>query len=103
MIVGNIATLRPLFRILRDGKTSDYNKSPLYNNSRRTGGGMYSKSYELAENGKSANHTAITSVVERERNGSLSDGDSQKEILDNVQRPGQTEIFVNRQVTVAYD
>ncbi|KAJ5725001.1 uncharacterized protein N7483_006358 [Penicillium malachiteum] len=102
MIVGNIATLRPLFRILRDGKTSDYTKSPIFQNSHRTGGGMYSKSYELAEHGQSVNHTAITTVQEHERH-SISDGDSQKEILDNVQRPGQTEILVNRQVTVAYD
>ncbi|KAJ5614874.1 hypothetical protein N7528_008528 [Penicillium herquei] len=103
MIVGNIATLRPLFRILRDGRTSDYTKSPIFQNSHRTGGAMYSKSYELAEHGQSVNHTAITTVLERERHSSISDGDSQKEILDNVQRPGQTEILVNRQVTVAYD
>ncbi|KAJ5133171.1 hypothetical protein N7526_004536 [Penicillium atrosanguineum] len=106
MIVGNVATLRPLFRILRDGRTSDYknyHESPGFNSSHRTGGALYSRNYELAEHGKSVNHTAITSVVDRERQGSLSDGDSQKDILDNGQRPGEADIVVNRQVIVAYD
>jgi hypothetical protein len=102
MIVGNVATLRPLFRILRDRKTSDYTKSPGFISSHRNGDGMYSRNFELAEHGKS-NHTAITSVVDRERHGSVSDGDSQKEILDNGQRPGEADILVNRQVIVAYD
>lgn len=64
---------------------------------------MYSRNYELADHGKNPNHTAITSVVNRERHGSLSDGDSQKDILDNGQRPGEADIVVNRQVIVAYD
>ncbi|KAJ6125706.1 hypothetical protein N7523_003326 [Penicillium sp. IBT 18751x] len=103
MLVGNIATLRPLFRILRDGKTSDYKNSPGYISSHRTGGAMYSRNYELGDQSKNPNHTAITSVMDRERHGSLSDGDSQKDILDNGQRPGEADILVNRQVIVAYD
>lgn len=103
MIVGNVATLRPLFRVLRDRNTSDYTKSPGFISSHRNGEGMYSRNYELGEHGKSNHHTAITSVLDRERHGSVSDGDSQKEILDNGQRPGQADIVVNRQVTVAYE
>ncbi|CAI7607311.1 hypothetical protein N7533_003565 [Penicillium manginii] len=102
MMVGNIATLRPLFRILRDGKTSDYdkyNKSPGFTGS-RSGGAMFSRNYEL-ESGKNLNHT--TTEVDHGRPGSSSDGDSQKDILENGQRPGQADIVVNRQVMVTYD
>ncbi|CAI7598138.1 unnamed protein product [Penicillium viridicatum] len=106
MIVGNVATLRPLFRILRDGKTSDYknyNRSPGYNTSNRTGRGNVSQNYELPDIGKSANHTATTSVMHHNGSGSVSDGDSQKVILDNGQRPGEADIMVSRQVIVAYN
>jgi hypothetical protein len=106
MIVGNVATLRPLFRILRDGKTSDYknyNQSPGFNSSLRTGGPMHSRNYELGENVKGLNHMTMTSEIDHNPRGSLSDGDSQKEILDNGQRPGQADIVVSRQVVVAYD
>ncbi|KAJ5753671.1 uncharacterized protein N7511_007824 [Penicillium nucicola] len=102
MIVGNIATLRPLFRILRDRKTSDYknyHQSPGLS-SHRTGGAMFSRNYELAEHGK---NVTTTSAIEHNPRGSLSDGDSQKDILDNGQRPGQADIMVSRQVVVAYD
>lgn len=98
MMVGNIATLRPLFRILRDGRTSDYNKSPGYGS--RSGGAMFSRNYEL-ESGKNLNHT--TAEVDHGPRGSSSDGDSQKDILENGQRPGQADILVNRQVMVTYD
>ncbi|KAJ5260203.1 hypothetical protein N7497_010971 [Penicillium chrysogenum] len=100
MIVGNVATLRPLFRILRDRKTSDYknyNRSPGYG----TGKANASRNYELPEIGKGTNHTTTTSVIDHNRRGSVSDGDSQKEILDNGQRPGEADIMVSRQVIVA--
>lgn len=105
MIVGNIATLRPLFRVLRDRKTSDYKNyhypnSRGFNGSHHTGGAGFSRNYEL-ESGKHLNHT--TTEVDHARRGSVSDGDSQKEILDNGQRPGQADIVVSRQVMVAYD
>jgi hypothetical protein len=106
MIVGNVATLRPLFRILRDRKTSDYknyNRSPGYGTSNRTGGANISRNYELPEIGKGTNHTTTTSVIDHNRRGSVSDGDSQKEILDDGQRPGEADIMVSRQVIVAYD
>ncbi|CAG8386141.1 unnamed protein product [Penicillium salamii] len=106
MIVGNVATLRPLFRILRDGKTSDYknyHQSPGYNNSHRTGGMMNSRNYELSENVKGLNHMTTTSAIDHNPRGSLSDGDSQKEILDNGQRPGEADIVVSRQIHVAYN
>ncbi|CAP86737.1 hypothetical protein E8E15_010465 [Penicillium rubens] len=102
MIVGNVATLRPLFRILRDRKTSDYknyNRSPGYG----TGKANASRNYELPEIGKGTNHTTTTSVIDHNRRGSVSDGDSQKEILDNGQRPGEADIMVSRQVIVAYN
>ncbi|GLI80731.1 hypothetical protein PoHVEF18_009088 [Penicillium ochrochloron] len=102
MMVGNIATLRPLFRILRDGKTSSYNnyhKSPGLSGS-RSGGNLFSRNYEL-ESGKHLNHT--TTEVDHGPRGSLSDGDSQKVILENGRNPGQADILVNRQVMVTYD
>ncbi|KAJ5233304.1 uncharacterized protein N7469_005070 [Penicillium citrinum] len=100
MVVGNIATLRPLFSILRDRKTSDYNsRSHGYGSSRRTGG-MNSRNFEL-ESGKSFNHT--TAEIGHAPRGSLSDGDSQKDILNNGQVPGQADIMVSRQVVVAYE
>lgn len=102
MIVGNVATLRPLFRILRDRKTSDcknYHHSPGLI-SHRTGGAMFSRNYELAEHSK---NITTTSAIEHNRRGSLSDGGSQKNILDNGQHPGQADIVVSRQVVVAYN
>jgi hypothetical protein len=102
MMVGNIATLRPLFRILRDGKTSGYNnyhKSPGLSGS-RSGGNLFSRNYEL-ESGKHLNHT--TTEVDHGPRGSLCDGDSQKVILENGRNPGQADILVNRQVMVTYD
>ncbi|CAG8007353.1 unnamed protein product [Penicillium nalgiovense] len=105
MIVGNVATLRPLFRILRDRNTSDYknyNRTPGHNTSNRTGRANVSRNYELPEIGKATNHTT-TSALDHNRRGSVSDGDSQKEILDNGQRPGEADIVVSRQVIVAYN
>lgn len=106
MIVGNVATLRPLFRILRDRQTSDYKnyrRSPSHNISNRTRRGNFSRNYELPEIGKGTTHTTNTSVIDHNRRGSVSDGDSQKEILDNGQRLGEADIVVSRQVIVAYD
>ncbi|KAJ9480488.1 hypothetical protein VN97_g13079 [Penicillium thymicola] len=105
MIVGNVATLRPLFRVLRDRDTSDYknyNRTPGHNTSNRTGRANVSRNYELPEIGQGTNHTT-TSVIDHNRRGSVSDGDSQKEILDNGQRPGEADIVVSRQVIVAYN
>ncbi|CAG7926754.1 unnamed protein product [Penicillium olsonii] len=105
MIVGNVATLRPLLRVLRDRKTSDYknyHQSPGYS-SHRTGGMMNSRNYELNENVKGLNHMTTTSAIDHNPRGSLSDGDSQKEILDNGQRPGEADIVVSRQIHVAYN
>ncbi|KAJ9490123.1 hypothetical protein VN97_g3154 [Penicillium thymicola] len=106
MIVGNVATLRPLIRILRDRNTSDYknyNRSPGFNNSNPSGRANLSRNYELPEIGKDLNHTTTTSAIDHNRRGSVSDGDSQKEILDNGQRPGEADIVVSRQVIVAYN
>ncbi|KAJ5934126.1 hypothetical protein N7466_003673 [Penicillium verhagenii] len=105
MIVGNVATLRPLLRILRDRKNSDYkdyHQSPGFKSSHRSQGVIFSGNYELADHEK--NQITSTSVADHtRRGGSLSDGDSQKDILENGQRPGQADILVSRQVVVAYD
>ncbi|KAJ5893714.1 hypothetical protein N7495_005405 [Penicillium taxi] len=98
MIVGNVATLRPLLRILLDRKASDYKKdqSPGYMSSHRTGGAGFSQTYELA-----VTNQIIT--TKGNRRDSVSDADSQKEILDNFKRPGRDDIIVSRQVDVAYE
>ena len=102
MVVGNAATLRPLFSVLLDRKNSEYLK---YHNSGGPSGshhntGAFSRSYELDEK---KTHLTTASAVGKHRNGSLSDGGSQSEILDNTQRPGQADIVVSREVRVAYD
>ncbi|RAL07156.1 uncharacterized protein BO97DRAFT_266420 [Aspergillus homomorphus CBS 101889] len=106
MIVGNIATLRPLFRILRDRKTSDYKnykRSPGFNSSHHTGaGGVFSRTYELAEHGKNPTHITTSTVAGDGRQHSFSDGDSDRQILEDGQRPGEADIVVSRQVIVAY-
>ncbi|KAJ5657010.1 hypothetical protein N7507_008960 [Penicillium longicatenatum] len=107
MIVGNVATLRPLFRILRDGRSSaykNYQQTPgsKFKSSHRSEGAIFSGNYELNDHEK--NQITTTSVADHtRRGGSLSDGDSQKDILENGQRPGQADIVVSRQVVVAYD
>ncbi|PYH40404.1 uncharacterized protein BP01DRAFT_351460 [Aspergillus saccharolyticus JOP 1030-1] len=108
MIVGNTATLRPLFRILRDRKTSDYKnykRSPGFHSSHHTGagGGMFSRTYELAEHGKNPNHVTTSTVTQNGRRSTGSDGDSERQILEGGQSPGQADILVSRQVIVAYD
>ncbi|GKZ27759.1 hypothetical protein AbraIFM66951_006602 [Aspergillus brasiliensis] len=109
MIVGNFATLRPLFRILRDRKTSsnnnNYSNSQGYYSSQRTGpANTYSRTFELAEQGKNTNKITTTSVPNHTRRPSqMSDGDSQKQILAGGTPPRDTDILVSRQVIVAYD
>lgn len=103
MVVGNTATLRPLFSILLDRKNSEYKKygnSVGISSSHHTRG-AFSQSYELRD-GKNIHHTTA-SAIEKGRTGSVSDGDSQNEILDNGQRPGVADILVSRQVVVSYD
>lgn len=63
---------------------------------------MHSRKYELAENVKGLSHMTTMSAIDHNPLGSLSDGDSQKEILDNGQRPGEPDIVVSRQVVVGY-
>ncbi|PYH91745.1 hypothetical protein BO71DRAFT_39935 [Aspergillus ellipticus CBS 707.79] len=103
MIVGNIATLRPLFHILRDRKTSNkyYGRSNGLHGSQGTGPGMFSRTYELAEQGKTNHGIVSTSVTDKDRR--MSDGDSQKQILENGSSPGEADILVSRQIIVAYD
>ncbi|RAQ44841.1 hypothetical protein AFGD_009335 [Aspergillus flavus] len=106
MIVGNVATLRPLFRSLfeRTIRSKGYGS-----HSHRTGPSRFAASYELSGHGKSANNTFTTSVVERGVHGKnrdsysqLSDGDSQKQIIQNDCH-GHADIMVSRQVNITYE
>ncbi|PIG89058.1 hypothetical protein AARAC_004037, partial [Aspergillus arachidicola] len=106
MIVGNVATLRPLFRSLfeRTVRSKGYGS-----HSHRTGPSRFAASYELSGHGKSANNTFTTSVVERGVHGKnrdsysqLSDGDSQRQIIQNDCQ-GHTDIMVSRQVNITYE
>lgn len=104
MMVGNIATLRPLFSILRDrSKTSDYkshNNLQEFNSPQRLGKAISLSDLKL-ESGKHRNH--VVKQIDHTLYGSLSDGESQKDILENVQRPGQADIVVSQHIVVAYD
>lgn len=103
-MVGNIATLRPLFSILRDrSKTSDYkshNNLQEFNSPQRLGKAISLSDLKL-ESGKHRNH--VVKQIDHTLYGSLSDGESQKNILENVQRPGQADIVVSQHIVVAYD
>ncbi|KAL4981825.1 hypothetical protein BDW68DRAFT_183125 [Aspergillus falconensis] len=105
MTVGNIATLRPLFRNLLDNsRAPGYSSRPS-----RLGSG-----FELSQHGKSGT-TYATTLTEvkgsgcqagsdrRDRDSQLSDSDSRKMILDgNATRQGAN-IVVSRQVNVSYE
>ncbi|GAB1198274.1 hypothetical protein APSETT444_007588 [Aspergillus pseudonomiae] len=107
MIVGNIATLRPLFHSFfeRTVRSKGYSSQ-----SRRTGPSRFAASYELSGHGKSGNNTFTTSVVDRGVHGKnsdsytqLSDGDSQKQIIHKDDGRGDTDIMVSRQVNITYE
>ncbi|KAL2831464.1 hypothetical protein BDW59DRAFT_157891 [Aspergillus cavernicola] len=98
VIVGNVATLRPLLRKLLDRtvRRSGYNSRP----SRLT------SSYELSQNRKG--DPGYTSTVTEVRGGhgrsnsQLSDGDSQKMIIEGNAGQQRDDIVVSRQVNVSY-
>ncbi|KAL4995188.1 hypothetical protein BDV10DRAFT_203219 [Aspergillus recurvatus] len=101
MTVGNVATLRPLFRKLLDNtRRPGYSSRP----SRLESG------FELSHHGKSgtAYATTLTEVNQggrdrKDRSSQLSDSDSRKMILDgNATRQGAN-IVVSRQVDVSYE
>ncbi|KAL4778207.1 hypothetical protein BJX76DRAFT_352787 [Aspergillus varians] len=112
LIVGNIATLRPLFRrifgtICRVGYSSRNRPSKL------------ASSYELSQHGPPKIHaghmsSTVTEVKGAQGNGrrrdsQISDDDSQKMIFDSnmgphsAQSAESTEIMVSRQVDVTFD
>ncbi|KAL3478536.1 hypothetical protein BJX99DRAFT_224281 [Aspergillus californicus] len=106
MIVGNIATLRPLFRRFfeRTLRRTGYSSRP----------SRLASNYELSQhggkpdNGGNAYLSTVTEVQgahgRRERDSESSDGDSQKRIFDGVQgTTGQHgDIMVSRQVNISY-
>ncbi|KAL4758477.1 uncharacterized protein BDW70DRAFT_96064 [Aspergillus foveolatus] len=107
MTVGNIATLRPLFRTLFESTgRSGYSSRP----SRLESG------FELSQHGKgAAAYTYTTTLTEvkgaqaqdgresKDRDSQLSDSDSQKMILEGNKTGQGTNIMVSRQVNVSYE
>lgn len=106
MIVGNIATLRPLFHqffdrtLRRTGYTSSRSRS------------RFPSNYELSQHGGKGDpgNAYLSTVTEvhgapgRSRQDSqLSDDDSQKMIIHGAAARGQNDIMVSRQVNVTYD
>lgn len=101
MIVGNISTLRPLFRSLLDHTV----RKPGYGSRSRGGPSKLASSYELSQNGKSGNNFTTTLSEVRDghgtrRNSQLSDDDSRKLIF---QGHDNRDILVSRQINIAYD
>lgn len=105
MIVGNVATLRPLFRRLFDRtlRRTGYSSRP----------SRLASNYELSQHGgkTDAGNAYLSTVTEVQgagrsgRDSESSDGDSQKRIFDGVQgTTGQHgDIMVSRQVNISYD
>jgi hypothetical protein len=106
MIVGNIATLRPLFHqffdrtFRRTGYTSSRSRS------------RFPSNYELSQHGgKSDPGNAYLSTVTEvhgapgrgRQDSQLSDDDSQKMIIHGAAARGHNDIMVSRQVNVTYD
>ncbi|OJJ30952.1 hypothetical protein ASPWEDRAFT_140822 [Aspergillus wentii DTO 134E9] len=127
MIVGNVSTLRPLFRILWDrtgssngngnGYSNGYtggSRSHGFLNSRRTNPTMLASADDMELGGHGQTQTGIraskgfndtvaeASDSKDNRSSQSSDRESQKNILREGQRPGQADIYVNHQVTVTY-
>jgi hypothetical protein len=107
MTVGNIATLRPLFRTLFESTgRSGYSSRP----SRLESG------FELSQQGKgTAAYTYTTTLTEvkgaqaqsgresKDQDSQLSDSDSQKMILEGNKTGQGNNIMVSRQVNVSYE
>lgn len=101
MIVGNISTLRPLFRSLLDNTV----RKAGYSSRSRGGPSKLASSYELSQNGKSSNNftptlTEIRDGHGKRRTSQLSDDDSRELIL---QGHDARDILVSRQINIAYE
>lgn len=97
MIVGNISTLRPLFRSLLDNTV----RKAGYSSRSRGGPSKLASSYELSQNGKSGNNFTPTLTEIRDgRHSHLSDDDSRELIL---QGNDARDILVSRQINIAYE
>lgn len=117
MFVGNLATLRPLFRRMFNLGGSD-NKSNAPLSGRGTGGSAFPNSsrrtyksfdtsYELGtvnEEAKSKIPNITTTQIHgggRERSSVASDSESQKQILEKTRGPQG--IVVSRQINISHD
>jgi hypothetical protein len=106
MFVGNVATLRPLFRSFLDRTVRDTGCS---SHSFRTGNSRFSLWYELSGHGKSGKHTCSATVSQvrgahgKRRDSQLSDGDSQKQIIQSNDVQGHADLMVSRQVNITYN
>ncbi|KAL4794508.1 hypothetical protein BDV19DRAFT_379431 [Aspergillus venezuelensis] len=109
MIVGNIATLRPLFKnwFERTVRRTGYSGSRSRTHTRPLG-----SEFELSQHGHSKSHdgylhSTVTEVKGNNapsgRDSELSDDDSQKGIFDGGAGRQRTDIMVSRQVDVTYD
>ncbi|RDW62890.1 uncharacterized protein DSM5745_10001 [Aspergillus mulundensis] len=107
MIVGNVATLRPLFHqffertLRRTGYTSSRSRS------------RFPSNYELSQHGGgkgdpgNAYLSTVTEVhgnqARSRQDSQISDDDSQKMIIHGAASRGHNDIMVSRQVNVTYD
>ncbi|GES57163.1 hypothetical protein ATEIFO6365_0001045000 [Aspergillus terreus] len=100
MTVGNIATLRPLFRTILNKTVRKNYGSRSYG---RSGASRFAPAYELSGHRKGDGSKFSTDVKElrgHKRDSELSDGDSQTQIMG---RDGNTQIMVSRQVNIMYE
>jgi hypothetical protein len=100
MTVGNIATLRPLFRTILNKTVRKNYGSRSYG---RSGASRFAPAYELSGHRKGDGSKFSTDVKElrgHKRDSELSDGDSQTQIMGH---DGNTQIMVSRQVNIMYE
>ncbi|KAF9895302.1 hypothetical protein FE257_000206 [Aspergillus nanangensis] len=104
MLVGNVATLRPIFRSFLDRtfrKTTNGSRSRSY----RNGTSRLGSGFELSQHGKSDSNKYPTALAEVRGNhrDSLSDGGSETLIMQRPEGTGQSHIVVSRQINIMYE
>ncbi|KAL4893161.1 hypothetical protein BDV59DRAFT_178543 [Aspergillus ambiguus] len=100
MVVGNVATLRPLFRTVLNKTVRRNYGSRSYGRS----GSRFAPAYELSGNRKGDGSKFSTDVRElrgHNRDSELSDGDSQTQII--ARDTPNAHIMVSRQVNIQYE
>lgn len=103
MFVGNVATLRPLFRKILN---RTIRKNGYGSRSYRTGASGFAPAYQLSEHTsqhhKSSTVTNVRGLDGNGRDSQLSDGDSQTRIIRD-EGTGRSHIMVSQQVNIEYD